>query len=155
MQPGLFKPGSLTDRVLKAIQAGEGMPVTRAALRAPLSRGEQGSFHRIIDKLVVRGLVRETCAGFVPADAPRLAADPAETRHHFDRAALSPVAEPLRLRLDAITRRAHALAAHGRKASAVLLLNTASRHPALPAHVAAGFGALADLFRHHDLERAA
>ena len=143
---GVFQPDSVAGFVLAEIDAAGARPVTRAALGRALQprrrKGLQTAIERLLNaRLVIAVEGGLLLAGRMPEPIKMDFGAPPE---------LKPVSEPLRLHLAAITRRAWALTAQGQKASAVLLLNTASRHPALPAHVAAGIGALAALFRHHE-----
>lgn len=145
-QRGALQQGSIADQVLAMIGGSGHAPIPRATLQRDLPPIRRNGLGRALEQLLDASLIVQVPGGFL---LPGRAAPVTELS--FDQnAGPQPVPEPLRLQLDAIQRRAHALRAAGQRASAVLLLSSASRHPALPAHVGAGFAALAALFRHHD-----
>lgn len=135
---GSIKAGSLTARVLAAVEASE-RPVPRAALLALLSERDRGWLSRTLDRLVTLGHVRETRAGYVwtgrpePEPKPKVERDP------------SRLAPRQRATLAAIISRAHGYSRSGYPAIAAgLLERAAARH--LPPHVQQDLGALAALF---------
>lgn len=144
-QRGEFQPDSVAGFVLAELEAAGSVPVSRAALGRALQPRRRKGLQTAIERLLNAQAIVAVPGGLLIAGR----VPEAVTEDPGARPALPPVSEPLRRHLDAITRRAWALVGAGQKASAVLLLNTASRHPVLPPHVAAGVGALAALFRHH------
>lgn len=142
---GEFQPDSLAGFVLAQLDSAGCTPMTRGALSQLLQPRRRKGLQTAIERLLNARAIEAVPGGYLIAGrVPEII-----TQDPGARADLPAVPEPLRLHLAAITRRAWALVGAGQKASAVLLLNTASRHPVLPPHVAAGVGALAALFRHH------
>jgi hypothetical protein len=142
MQGGKFKPGSLSDRVWQAIQAGNGEPVPRAKLRAGLTTNEDRWLVRILDRLIVQGLARECCDGFIPANQSR--ALPPE--HVVE--TVSALPDAMRPWIGAIVARAHAYRRAGAASLGADLLSRAAQRVSLP-HVRADLLALSDLFFFH------
>lgn len=148
---GEILSGSVASAIV-AIVAAAPRPLARAEINRSLQPRQRLGLPPALDRLLDNGVLIAVPGGFMlPGQGhppePQLAPDRVATPQ--------PLAEPLRRHLDAIQRRAHALTRSGQRASAVLLLDTASRHPAMPAHVGAGLASLAALFRHHDPEGAA
>lgn len=145
-QRGAFQPDSVAGFVLAQLDAAGAVPVSRAALGRALQPKRRKGLQTAIERLLnARAIVAVPGGLLIAGRVPEAATEDPGAQPD-----LPPVSEPLRLHLAAITRRAWALTEAGQKAAAVLLLNTAARHPVLPPHVAAGVGALAALFRHHD-----
>ncbi|KFC63999.1 hypothetical protein FG93_05509 [Bosea sp. LC85] len=142
MQPGSFKPGSLSDRVLRIIQAAGGANLHQVQIRrACQDEAEHKYLGRILDRLVVRGLVNESRQGFSAIAGPR--------PYVCERDPAPAVSEMLSLHVRAIIARAHVRAADGESAFAAGLLRLASRRVRVP-HVEADLLALADLFGSDD-----
>lgn len=138
-QRGEIKPGSLSDRVLVLVEAGDGTPVARASIAQQVSAAERRWLHRAFDCLVKNGRVRETGGGFVPAHLIAAAVPetvPGET-----------MPEGVRRTLAEIVMRAHEYRRAGLPGSAVALLRRASARVRLR-HVAEDLAALSDLFEH-------
>lgn len=145
-QRGQFEPDSVAGFVLAQLDHAGNVPVTRAALGRALQPKRRKGLQTAIERLLNARAIEAVPGGLLIAGR----VPESVTEDPGARPDLPEVSEPLRRYLAAITRRAWALTGAGQKASAVLLLNTASRHPVLPPHVAAGVGALAALFRHHN-----
>ena len=134
---GHFKPGSLSARLLATIEAASA-PVPRTSLRSALTGRDAGFFNRTLDRLVVQSLIRETCAGFVSASAPR----PAVHEPIVEPRPLSPAQRACAL---AIIDRAHRYRRAGAPSLAASLLERAAERAAVP-HLREDFAALASLF---------
>lgn len=147
---GELKPGSIATRVLEMIDTAGQRPVPRSELHRRLPPVSRNGLGRALERLLDARQIVIVPGGFLLAGRVPAAREIVEPP-----TVPQPVPEPLRRQLDAIQRRAHALRFAGERAAATLLLAAASRHPALPRHVQAGFAALADLFRHHDPDGAA